>query len=193
MVRAKDPALRAALLESATAYAMRRGVAGISLRPLAAEIGTSARMLMHHFGSKEVLVSEILARVEIDLGQAMLAEAAPGETLQATLLRFWRRMSDPSLQPLMRSMFEVWGQALVRPEAYRAFLDVVVAPWTAFLTQALVDGGMTPGNARDRALALTAAFQGLQLVRLTTGDDEAAGRALISLINTLDFNHGEPS
>ena len=176
MVRAKDPALRAALLAKAVAYAMRHGVAGLTLRPLAAEIGASARMLMHHFGSKEALVGEVLARIEMNLGAALLAEAAPGDELRIILLRFWDRMAEPELQPLLRSMFEVWGQALVNPGAYQPFLDTVVAPWTGFIVNRMIAEGAPLEGAREIALACTGAFHGLQLTRLTTGD-AASGRA----------------
>ncbi len=187
MVRSKDPALRAALLEKAVAYAMRHGVAGMTLRPMAAEIGASARMLMHHFGSKEALVGVVLARIEIDLGAALLAEAGPSDSVRTIMLRFWDRLADPSLQPLLRSMFEVWGQAMVRPQDYQPFLDVVVTPWTAFVAGRFAREGFAENRARDAALALTGAFHGLQLIRLTTGDDDAERAALIALIDRLVF------
>ena len=183
MVRSKDPALRDALLDKAVAYAMRHGVAGLTLRPLAAEIGASARMLMHHFGSKEALVGEVLARIEMDLGAALLAEAGPEDSLKVIMLRFWDRMSDPALEPLLRSMFEVWGQALVRPADYQPFLDTVVAPWTAFIAARLARDGVSPSRAEEIALACTGAFHGLQLIRLTTGTGEAGRAALATLID----------
>ena len=193
MVRSKDPALRQALLEKAVAYALRHGVAGLTLRPLAAEIGASARMLMHHFGSKEALVGEVLARIELDLGATLLAEAKPGDTLKTVMLRFWDRLAEPELQPLLRSMFEVWGQALVRPAQYQPFLDVVVTPWTAFIAARLIETGWAHADAESTALACTGAFHGLQLIRLTT-DNTAAGRsALAAFIDRFDQSPGTSS
>ncbi len=187
MVRSKDPALRLALLEKAVAYAIRNGVAGLTLRPLAAEIGASARMLMHHFGSKEALVGEVLARIEMDLGATLLAEADPDDRLKAIMLRFWDRLAEPSLQPLLRSMFEVWGQALVRPAGYQPFLDVVVSPWTAFIAARLVQRGAPEDAASATALACTGAFHGLQLIRLTTGDAAAGRAALAAFIDRIEL------
>jgi AcrR family transcriptional regulator len=44
---------RDALLEKVVAYAAANGIAGRSLREIAAGVGTSHRMLLHHFGSRE--------------------------------------------------------------------------------------------------------------------------------------------
>ena len=43
--------------EAATDYVLEHGLIGLSLRPLAAELGTSDRMLLYHFGSKDELVA----------------------------------------------------------------------------------------------------------------------------------------
>ena len=193
MVRSKDPSLRRALLERVVDYALGHGVAELSLRPLAAEVGTSARMLIHHFGSKEQLVAEVLAAIEADLATRLVAQASDVDDLGVVLQRFWVQMSDPALESLLRSMFEVWGQALVRPEKYRTFLAGVVEPWTAFMAGRLVSRGLEPAQARDLALLIAATFQGLQLIRLTTGDAEAGARALTALTDRLIFRQGDPS
>ena len=61
MARPPDPDRRARTLADATDYVLRNGLAGLSLRPMAAALGTSTRMLLYDFGSKEKLVTEILA------------------------------------------------------------------------------------------------------------------------------------
>ena len=45
------------LIESLIAYLLENGLADLSLRPLAAGTGTSARLLIYHFGSKEDLLT----------------------------------------------------------------------------------------------------------------------------------------
>jgi AcrR family transcriptional regulator len=44
------------LLEQATDHVLEHGLIGLTLRPLAAAIGTSDRMLIYHFGSRDALV-----------------------------------------------------------------------------------------------------------------------------------------
>src|SRR6201986_373085 len=54
------------LLERAYEYALEHGVAALSLRPLAAAIGSSPRVLLFLFGSKAELVQALLARARED-------------------------------------------------------------------------------------------------------------------------------
>ncbi len=50
------------LLAAAVEQAMRGGIADLSLRELAAAIGTSHRMLLYHFGSREGLLVAVARR-----------------------------------------------------------------------------------------------------------------------------------
>src|SRR5215472_3530856 len=54
--REKRARLRARVLQ----YVLARGLEDLSLRPLAAALGTSARMLVYHFGSRERLVRAVV-------------------------------------------------------------------------------------------------------------------------------------
>jgi AcrR family transcriptional regulator len=47
---------RVQLLDAAYAYTLEHGLAGVSLRPLAGATGTSPRVLLYLFGSKDELV-----------------------------------------------------------------------------------------------------------------------------------------
>ena len=67
MSRPFDDHKRDELLRDVVAYLEREGVANLSLRPLAAELDTSARMLLHYFGSKEALVARALAVARPDI------------------------------------------------------------------------------------------------------------------------------
>lgn len=46
------------LLDGAVDYAVANGISDLSLRPLAAALGTQAPVLLHHFGTKEQLIVE---------------------------------------------------------------------------------------------------------------------------------------
>ncbi|GDY76129.1 hypothetical protein SAV31267_056140 [Streptomyces avermitilis] len=61
MPRPPDPAKRRDLLDRVREYMIRNGLADLSLRPLARSLGTSDRMLLYYFGSKERMVAEALA------------------------------------------------------------------------------------------------------------------------------------
>ncbi|MCC5697309.1 TetR family transcriptional regulator, partial [Klebsiella pneumoniae] len=63
---ATPSARKVELLEAAYRYALTHGLAGLSLRPLAKEIGSSPRVLLYLFGSKEGLVQALLTRARAD-------------------------------------------------------------------------------------------------------------------------------
>ena len=62
MARTPDPQLKRELLDRVVAYLADHGVAQTTLRPMAAELGVSINRLMHHFGSKDELITAALAR-----------------------------------------------------------------------------------------------------------------------------------
>ena len=57
---------REELLEAAYHYVLQHGLVEMSLRPLSSAIGTSPRVLLFLFGSKEQLVRELLGRARAD-------------------------------------------------------------------------------------------------------------------------------
>ena len=71
---------RIALLEGLAAHVLRHGMAGASLRPLAASVGTSDRMLIYHFGTKEALLAEVLDHIARQLA-AGLDAALPAQRM----------------------------------------------------------------------------------------------------------------
>src|SRR3954470_15854709 len=73
LIRMTEDGARERLLENVIAYVSEHGIGDVSLRTLAAELGTSHRMLIYHFGSKDGLLRAIVETIE---GQqrAVLAE-----------------------------------------------------------------------------------------------------------------------
>ncbi|MDH3302778.1 MAG: TetR family transcriptional regulator, partial [Acidimicrobiia bacterium] len=80
-------------------------------REIAAGVGTSHRMLLYHFGSREGLVAAIVAAVEADQRQ-VLAALAERVTDRSQLIRaVWAQVSDPALRPFVRLFYEVVAHA----------------------------------------------------------------------------------
>src|SRR2546423_15611407 len=109
------------LLQGCLTYFLRHGVANLSLRPLAADLGTSARMLLHYFGSKEALIAEVMERVQARLQNAfqVLNDSQNRRAGYDLLLSFWRILSNKHNQPFLRLLFEVQMLALQDPRRYR--------------------------------------------------------------------------
>ncbi|HEX6486223.1 MAG TPA: TetR/AcrR family transcriptional regulator, partial [Nocardioidaceae bacterium] len=58
--RQRESTRRDQMVAAATDFVLEHGLIGLSLRPLAAALGTSDRMLLYHFTSKDDLVAAVL-------------------------------------------------------------------------------------------------------------------------------------
>lgn len=162
---------RESLLEAAIAHVEQHGLGELSLRALAAELGTSHRMLSYHFGSRDELVAAIVARVEQhqrDRLAELLADSGGDPLEQAA--RFTAQILDPTLWPAERLFFEVYGQALAGRPHTVGFLDRVVTAWLDPVAELVVRIGVPAGEARTHARLGLAVTRGLLLDLLATGD-----------------------
>ena len=162
------------LLAAAVAMAMRDGIADLSLRELAAAIGTSHRMLLYHFGSREGLLAAVTLAVEeaerstLPAGSAITADDAR---------RFWAHYSDPGLWPQERLFFELYVHALRGRPGTEGFLEHVVTGWLEPLAAALAAGGTLAGTPQAAARLSMAVTRGLLLDLLATRETEAVTAA----------------
>lgn len=159
---------RARLLEGAVAHVADHGVGDLTLRGLAAALGSSHRMLIYHFGSRDGLLVAIAAEVE-RRQRAALADldvtGAPEEVMRA----MWARLADPALWPFERLFFELYARALQGDPGAQPFLDGIVDHWIAPLALG-VSAGADEAVARAEARLGLAVYRGLLLDLLATGD-----------------------
>ena len=161
MARPVDTHRRAATLAKAADYVLEHGLAGLSLRPLARALGTSPRMLLYDFESKDRLIHEILA--EIRRREAGLLEADVH-----TLEDVWRWISAPEREPFLRLFFEIYVGALGSGEA-----EPLVRDWLDFLQTK-----WRPPVDAATATLMVAVVRGLLLDRLATGDRKRTDAAI---------------
>ncbi|HEY6759262.1 MAG TPA: TetR/AcrR family transcriptional regulator [Baekduia sp.] len=168
---------RAQLLESAITYISERGISDLSLRELATAIGTSHRMLIHHFGSKQNLWVEVIRAVEQRQRDALpdlLPD--PAADLATALRTWWKHISDPSLWPNERLFFELYGQALQGRPGTEQLLEGIVDDWLDAITDINVALGMDPATARAHGRLGIAVTRGLLLDLLATRDHRGGRR-----------------
>ncbi|MGH9227390.1 MAG: TetR family transcriptional regulator [Acidimicrobiales bacterium] len=176
------PGRRDELVEGALAYTLRRGVADLSLRPLAAALGTSDRMLVYHFGSKRALIDQVLDRASSHLAAIVLDEMAAGGTAAERLENLWDRLASPDAAPYLRLWFEVQGLALMGRAPYDESAPRLLRAWVELSASILTDMGLAAAEARRAATVEVAAIQGLLLDLLATGDRERADAAARDVI-----------
>ena len=167
---------RQRLLGAAIAYFAKHGTSEISLRTLATAIGTSHRMLIYHFGSKERLLVEVVRSIE-DEQRRVFASLDDELDPPAAARAFWRRLSDPSLAPFERLFFEVYGQALQRRSWALPLLDGVIDDWVAPAAQRLIARGVPRAQAEAEARLGVDVTRGLLLDLLATGDRRGVNAA----------------
>lgn len=146
------------------------------MRPLAAAAGTSARMLLHYFGSKEALIAEVMEQVQLRLQRAFkqLLVPGPGPATQDVLPKFWAVLSDKANRPSLRLLFEVQMLALQNPRRYRRYLSKASLEWRRLIARALP----RKGGSASAATLYTAVVDGLLLELLATGDLRRTSGAL---------------
>ncbi|HEX6499188.1 MAG TPA: TetR/AcrR family transcriptional regulator [Micromonosporaceae bacterium] len=175
---ATPPRPRDELLAAVIGYAARRGIADVSLRQLAAQLGTSHRMLIYHFGSKEGLLAAVVGEVERRQREAVgELRRQPGMTPVAIAEQMWRRFADPELWPLERLFFELYAQALQGREHTGDFLRAALDPWLDLFTEVHTTLGVPAGEARALARLGIATTRGLLLDLLATGDRDGVDDA----------------
>ena len=157
---------RERLLAAAVGHALDAGIADLSLRQIAAAIGTSHRMLLYHFGSREGLLVAVTRAVE-DQQRAALLES--GMVTAEDARRSWECLSDPQLWPQERLFFELYAYALRGRPGTEGFLDGIVESWVAPIAGALVKAGGDERTARAVARLGVAVVRGLLLDMLATG------------------------
>lgn len=181
---------RQRLLEAAIDHVAAHGLGDLSLRGLAAALGTSHRMLIHHFGSKDALWVAIVQEVERRQMETMAAMAPEHpDSLDVALRSWWQHISDPSLWPNARLFFELYGRALVGEPPATDLLDDVIESWLGPAAAQAEALGVDPHDARAFARLGVAVTRGLLLDLLATEDrrgvDEAMEIWISSVVRSL--------
>ncbi len=176
---------RDVLLDRAVSYVLAHGISGLTLRRLASEIGTSHRMLIHHFGSKEALWVAIVHAVEARQ-RIVLSELVPdpADPPRASIWRWWKHISSPKLWPTERLFYELYGRALQGRNA--EFLDGIVESWVEPIAEANAARGVPIAVARAHARLGVAVTRGLLLDLLATGDVAGVDAAMNAIIDAYE-------
>jgi len=158
-----ESARRAELLERAYRHTREHGLVGMSLRPLAQAVGSSPRVLLYLFGSKDGLVRALLERARADELALLHAVRRDQGTLAEAAVALWRWLAAPEHSRLLALWTEAYARSLVEPDG----------PWAGFAA-ATVDDWLTllagfAADPVDRTLVL-AVLRGAMLDLLATGD-----------------------
>ncbi|WP_039643193.1 TetR/AcrR family transcriptional regulator [Streptomyces sp. 769] len=174
---------RPELLDDVAAYVLEHGLADLAMRPLATAVGVNHGTLLHHFGSKENLVTEVIQRLRTRMADAVDVTSSPNST--GNLAYWWQRSTASQHLPVYRLLFEVYAQAVRQPERYGHYLQQVVHESLKLMESLVEAEGCPPARATLVASVIVAQARGLQLDLLATGDRERVDRSFALFLDML--------
>jgi AcrR family transcriptional regulator len=181
---ARSSQRRAEWTEAATDYVLEHGLIGLSLRPLAAELGTSDRMLLYHFGSKDELVAAVL-RTSNERSTSYVDALPPSADLRRCVHDLWATMRIPQVDRCSRLYVEAAALGLLGKEPYASVVREANDHWTRALVDHLVRSGVRRPLARRAVSVMDAAFMGFQLDLPLDVDARARKRAVSDLADAV--------
>jgi AcrR family transcriptional regulator len=178
--RRPQPEIKERLLDACTDHALEHGLPA-RLEPLACAAGTSARMLIYHFGTRDALLRAVLGRAR----QRQLAifgdllRVRPDQPYTATLMNAWTFMTGPDGRPYLRMFGQLREDAA--QQSWPGFRRVATTDWLEPLEEGLRSIGRP-----ELATLVLAVIRGLLMDLDATGDRTRTHRAFADFLSTLD-------
>ncbi|TPG04990.1 TetR/AcrR family transcriptional regulator [Rhodanobacter glycinis] len=171
------------LVDELVGYLLEHGLSDLSLRPLAEALGTSARLLIYHFKSKEGLLAEVLDSMQTRLRMSLggMIERRAGQS-ERPLKLFWDWAIARENYPYLKLLYELQILAVQNPAAYGQYLQRNASNWSALIATALPEAERTPAMVT----LLGAVFDGLFLELMSTGDRKRTTQAILQFIRLVD-------
>ncbi|MCX5409572.1 SRPBCC domain-containing protein [Streptomyces sp. NBC_00335] len=177
------------LLELAYAHVLDHGLADMSLRPLAEAIGSSPRVLLFLFGSKDALVQALLARARQDETGMLEAvhRARPEHGLARTGELVWSWLADPGHRKVLTLWVEGYARSLGDGAGpWAGFAERTIADWLeVFAAAQPPDRRDTPEGLAERTLLLSV-LRGALLDLLASRDEPRTTAAVTAHLRTLE-------
>jgi AcrR family transcriptional regulator len=175
------------LLEAAYRYTLTHGLTQLSLRPLATAIGSSPRVLLYLFGSKDGLVRALLARAraeELELLADLDAERPGGAGSEDNRLgqvaeRLWTWLVAAERRALLTLWLEGYARSLVEPDGpWAGFARATVEDWLDVLAAAQPPHVRQTDDGRAQRTQVLALLRGALADLLATGDVDRTSAAV---------------
>lgn len=181
MSRPTEPQKKQELLEQCLAAAIEVGALDSSINAIARKIGTSGRMLVYHFGSKQELERQLIGLLETRLREKLWSfqnlSLEEADCLADSLLEMWSHLTAPEMHGLLKLTIELNQRAIQGDSETQQFIEKESQKW--------VDSLFNLTNDKTTALLLFHLFQGAILDFLTTGNAQRGRQAVKAFTQTL--------
>lgn len=179
MPRIVDHQRRHALVQRAADHLLERGLVAVSLRDLAAALSMSPRMLVHHFGSREELVSCALREARFRQRTAFEARLAPQteRSYAEVLTDAWRWLATDEARPYLRLFGQLHALAHAPDSPHAEFARQSVLDWLPIIEEGFAADGADPAAARELSTLTLAVVRGLLQDANAVGDHQRVSAA----------------
>ncbi|OBK13643.1 helix-turn-helix domain-containing protein [Mycobacterium asiaticum] len=177
MARTPDVKRRQQLLDALVDDFAAGGIGDRSLRDVASAVGTSHRMLLHHFASRDELLLAIVE--EVERRQMAILSSLPSEPADG-FVAMWEALRRPELRPFERLFFECYSRGVQGEEPFARMVPGAVDSW-------LEAADAAAGEVNEPALVRLglAVTRGLLLDLVATNDDAGVTAAAQAFANLL--------
>lgn len=162
---------RAELLQQATDHVLAHGLIGLTLRPLAAAVGTSDRMLVYHFGGRDALVSAVVAEATARATR-VVGDLSPAASVHAAVVGLWEAYRREPLRACLTVYCQAAASGLIGQEPYRSDARRSNDLWAEALRGHLVASGSPAGRVERVVTLVDSALYGFHLDLTTDRPEE---------------------
>jgi AcrR family transcriptional regulator len=179
MPRQPDPSRKPQLLGEIIEYLLDKSLASVSFRTIAQALGFSTYTLVYHFGTREQLVSEIVAAVSTRTAAVEEQMSRSSDSFESYFAGFdtsWEWTLKPRNRQLQRLEFEAALIEALEPDRH-SFSRSLFATWIRIGQDALTTLGVDAEDAELEVRLLVDTFYGIQFDFVLNNDRDAATRA----------------
>ena len=195
---AKTAGVRERILDAVLESCATDGFTNTTLKSVATRLGMSEAGILHHFGSKQLMLAAAVSRRD-DRAQALVPPVSEGGV---AVLRGLRQLMDENAkEPGVIEMFVALSAQSTEPasamrsafeEHYARLMDLLERAFTDLVAHGEMPGPTDPTVA---ARSLIAVMDGLQIQWLVSGRTFALGEAFAGHLRSWSLNlddlHGE--
>jgi AcrR family transcriptional regulator len=179
--------MREQILSGTIKYLFANGIKGLSLRPLANEIGTSDRMIIYYFETKDKLLVEtvgmiaaqIINQFELSLQQSLI------KTAEELIKSVWTIFTAVENRNAALLLFEIEVLSLREPDIYKEIARNLINDWVSLFERNFSEMGFSLEKCKAISVWVASELMGLFLLYLISGEESVSG-AVDSLIERIN-------
>ena len=167
------------LLDQVTDHVLEHGLIGLTLRPVAAAIGTSDRMLIYHFESRDALVADVVV-CATERATAVVEALPAAPSVRSAVNRLWAAYLTEPLNSCLDIYCQAAATGLIGQEPHLSVARASNQHWAAVLRDYFVRSGAPPRRVTRIVTLVDSALYGFHL-DLTTDRPEELARGVDDL------------